>query len=128
MSEQNQFPACIHFPFPIVFLSIIAFPCIFSYLLCSYFEIMKKRLSKALASAGVASRRACEEMIFSGKVEVNGEVVVLPQTLVSWEKDEIKVDGKILRGEEKKVYYLLNKPANYICSSKRVGPMYSALI
>src|SRR5690242_17465241 len=81
----------------------------------------KKRLSKAMSSAGVASRRACEELIFQGRVKVNAEVVLLPQTMVCWEKDEICVDGVRLRGEEEKVYYLLNKPHGFICSNTRVG-------
>lgn len=81
----------------------------------------KKRLSKALAAAGVASRRACEELIFSGRVQVNGEIVKIPQTLVDWETDRIAVDGEKVRGEEEKVYYMLNKPKGYICSSIRPG-------
>ena len=80
----------------------------------------KKRLSKALAAAGIASRRACEELIFSGKVTVNGEIVLLPQTHVSW-KDDIRVDDIKVNGEEKKIYYMLNKPKGYICSNARVG-------
>ncbi len=80
----------------------------------------KKRLSKALSAAGVGSRRGCEQMIFDGRVSVNGETVLLPQTLVSWQDDTIEVDGEKIRGEEKKVYYLLNKPAGYICSNKRM--------
>lgn len=81
----------------------------------------KKRLSKALAAAGIASRRACEELIFHGRVQVNGETVKIPQTLVDWEKDKISVDGSGIRGEEEKVYYMLNKPTGYICSSVRPG-------
>lgn len=81
----------------------------------------KKRLSKAMAAAGVASRRACEEMIFQGRVKVNGTVVLLPQTLVSVEKDEILVDGQRILKEEGKVYYLLNKPHGFICSNARIG-------
>jgi 23S rRNA pseudouridine2605 synthase len=80
-----------------------------------------KRLSKALAAAGVASRRACEELIFDGKVSVNGEIVLLPQTLVSWEKDDISIDGETLKREQEKVYFMLNKPKGYICSSTRLG-------
>ena len=80
-----------------------------------------KRLSKALAAAGVASRRACEELIFEGKVTVNGKIVLTPQTLVSWEKDEICVDEVPLQKEQDKVYFILNKPKGYICSSARLG-------
>lgn len=82
---------------------------------------IKKRLSKVLAAAGVASRRACEELIFEGRVKVNGKKAALPQTLVSFEEDEILVDGKPITHTEKKVYYLLNKPVGYLCTSKKEG-------
>lgn len=78
----------------------------------------KQRLSKTMAAAGVASRRACETIIFEGRVKVNGVVAELPQTMVC-EQDAILVDGNPLKGAEAKVYYLLNKPAGYICSAKR---------
>jgi len=81
----------------------------------------KKRLSKALAAAGVASRRACEELIFAGHVKVNGQVVKVPQTLVDWELDRIQVDEVSIAAEEKKVYYMLNKPAGYLCTNSRPG-------
>jgi 23S rRNA pseudouridine2605 synthase len=80
-----------------------------------------KRLSKALAAAGVASRRAAEEIIFAGRVKVNGAVVMIPQTLVNWEEDTILVDEAPLRGEERKVYFILHKPHGYICSNTRIG-------
>src|SRR5690348_10570411 len=81
----------------------------------------KKRLSKALAAAGIASRRACEELIFAGRVQVNGETVKIPQTLVDWETDAISVDGERVAAEQKKIYYILNKPAGYICTHERPG-------
>lgn len=81
----------------------------------------KKRLSKALAAAGVASRRACEELIFAGRVQVNGVTIKLPQHHVDWENDQISVDGASVKAEQKKVYYLLNKPTGIICSSVRPG-------
>lgn len=77
----------------------------------------KQRLSKTMAAAGIASRRACEAYIFEGRVTVNGTVTLIPQTLVG-EQDTILVDGKMLQGAEPKVYYLLNKPTGYICSAK----------
>ncbi len=79
-----------------------------------------QRLSKTLAAAGIASRRACEELIFSGKVSVNGHVILLPQTPVSLEKDRIEVDGALIKSVQKKVYFMLNKPHGYICSHKRL--------
>jgi 23S rRNA pseudouridine2605 synthase len=77
----------------------------------------KQRLSKLMVAAGVASRRACEELIFGGRVTVNGEVALLPQTMVSWD-DTIALDGKLLVPEERKVYYMLNKPEGYICTAR----------
>lgn len=80
-------------------------------------ESVKKRLSKTLAAAGVASRRACETLIFDGRVKVNGVVTLLPQTLVG-EEDKITVNGKAISTAEPKVYYILNKPVGYVCSTK----------
>lgn len=85
---------------------------------------MSKRLSKALAAAGVASRRACEEMIFAGRVRVNGLVVNVPQTLVDWSKDQIELDGQKIKGEQLKKYYLLNKPVSYLCSTEGRKTVY----
>lgn len=79
------------------------------------------RLSKVLAAAGIASRRACEELIFDGKVTVNNELILLPQHLVIEGKDRIAVDGVLVEKRQSKIYYLLNKPKGYVCSSSRVG-------
>ena len=81
----------------------------------------KKRLSKALAAAGISSRRAAEELIFMGRVQVNGQTVKIPQTLVDWDADKIVVDGSSVQGEQKKICYMLNKPKGIICSNARVG-------
>lgn len=75
----------------------------------------KKRIAKFLASCGIASRRKCEDLIFDGKVSVNGEVVLEPQTLVDG-TETITVNGKKVAGQEKKVYFMLNKPLNTLCS------------
>jgi 23S rRNA pseudouridine2605 synthase len=79
------------------------------------------RLSKVLASAGVASRRACEELIFEGRVKVNGQIVKVPQTQVTLGKDKILVDDKSITKTPKKHYYILNKPVGYICSNTRTA-------
>lgn len=76
----------------------------------------KQRLSKVMAAAGVASRRSCEELIFAGRVRVNG-AITKQQTMVS-DQDTILVDGKPISSKEEKVYYILNKPSGYICSTK----------
>lgn len=75
-----------------------------------------QRLAKILAQAGIASRRACEELIFAGRVSVNGSTVYVPQTMVHPTKDTISVDRKPV-ALEKKVYYIFNKPKGYICSN-----------
>ena len=66
---------------------------------------IKKRLSKALAAAGIASRRKAEELIFEGRIEVNGEIARIPQMPVDWERDEIRFDGERVREEEEKVSF-----------------------
>lgn len=77
-----------------------------------------QRLSKVLAAAGVASRRGSEELIFEGKVTVNGSVCNTPQTRVDPMKDAIYVNGNRLpKRLPQKVYLALNKPKGYICSA-----------
>lgn len=80
---------------------------------------MKRRLSKVLAACGVASRRASEELIFQGRVKVNGKTILLPQTGVDPQKDHIVVDGKKIKSVEQKVYFLLNKQAGTLCTAVR---------
>ncbi len=82
------------------------------------FHMGKKRLSKALASAGVSSRRGAEELIFAGKVTVNGKLVLKPETHVDLENDDVRVEDRRLSVEQKKTYYILNKPTGFICSNK----------
>lgn len=76
-----------------------------------------ERLQKVLAQAGIASRRKCEELILSGAVEVNGEVITTLGTKADPKVDEIKVNGKPIRSE-KKIYVMLNKPKGVITSAK----------
>ena len=80
------------------------------------------RLSKALAMLGVASRRGAEEIIFAGRVTVNGAVVETPQHSVSPSRDVIAVDGRAVDGglaaEQTHAYFILNKPKGYLCSNK----------
>jgi len=71
------------------------------------------RLQKALAQAGIASRRKAIEIIESGKVEVNGQIVKEKGFGVDLAKDKILVSGKSIKPENY-LYVLLNKPRNYI--------------
>ena len=61
---------------------------------------MEERLQKYLASCGVASRRASEELIKAGRVKVNGEVVTELGTKVQVGIDKVSVDGKEVSQEE----------------------------
>jgi 23S rRNA pseudouridine2605 synthase len=78
---------------------------------------LKVRLQKFLAEAGVASRRAGEQMILDGRVRVNGETVQTLGTKVDTVHDHVDVDGKRAR-TKKKLYLAMNKPPGYICSRK----------
>ena len=83
---------------------------------------MEERLQKLLSAAGVCSRRAAETYILAGRVTVNGEPAELGRRAEP-ERDEIRVDGKVLGGREKLVYLLLNKPRGYVTTlSDEKGP------
>ena len=71
-----------------------------------------ERLQKYIAEAGYTSRRKAEELIKSGKVEVDGVIVTELGTKVSG-KETITVEGNLLKKEEKE-YYILNKPRGVI--------------
>ncbi|WP_437738039.1 pseudouridine synthase [Sorangium sp. So ce1335] len=74
---------------------------------------MEERLQKIIARAGVASRRAAEELILAGRVRVNGRVVTELGLKADRQKDRIEVDGKRLVSEVP-VYVALHKPRNVV--------------
>lgn len=73
------------------------------------------RLQKFLADAGVASRRAGEQIILAGRVTVNGETVGELGSRVDPLHDRVMVDGKPVR-VKRKLYVALNKPPGLVCS------------
>ncbi len=75
-----------------------------------------ERLQKVIANSGYCSRRKAEELIVNGRVKVNGEVVTELGVKVSSD-DAISIDGKALKLEEDKVYFLLNKPRGVVSTS-----------
>jgi len=79
------------------------------------FFIVTVRLQKFLAEAGVASRRASEQIIVAGRVTVNGKVVRELGVKVDPAKDLILFDGKQVR-TKRKVYVALHKPVGCVCS------------
>jgi 23S rRNA pseudouridine2605 synthase len=72
------------------------------------------RLQKILAQAGIASRRAAEQIILEGRVQVNGKVVTELGTKADLDRDHIRVDGKLLHGREPQRYFMVNKPRGYV--------------
>jgi len=77
-----------------------------------------ERLQKLLSIAGVASRRASEELITQGRVEVNGEVVRTLGSKADPTKDVVKVDGRRLRLDIRPRYIVLNKPKGVVTTRK----------
>jgi pseudouridine synthase len=78
------------------------------------------RLNKLLSSAGIASRRAADELIRQGRVEINGRVVTELGTKADPGTDEIKVDGRRLKAPAARRYLLLYKPRGVV--STRTDP------
>jgi 23S rRNA pseudouridine2605 synthase len=78
----------------------------------------KVRIQKLLSEAGVASRRAVEEMILEGRITVNGSVVADLPCFVDPRTDRIQVDGRVVRRPSRgqAVYLLLNKPRGVVCT------------
>jgi 23S rRNA pseudouridine2605 synthase len=77
------------------------------------------RLAKYLAHAGVASRRAAEELIAAGKVRVGGEVVTDPARDVG-EGTQVQVDGRAVAPESREVW-AVNKPAGVVSTAREPG-------
>jgi 23S rRNA pseudouridine2605 synthase len=75
------------------------------------------RLAKYLAHAGVASRRASEQIISDGRVTVDGKVITDPARDTT-DEHVVKVDGRRIRTATKLVAYVLNKPAGYVSTAK----------
>ena len=71
------------------------------------------RINKFLASAGLGSRRKCEEFVLSGKVVINGKVISNLAFDVS-ENDKVLFDGKIVNLPQKYTYLMMHKPKGYL--------------
>jgi len=73
-----------------------------------------ERLQKILSQAGVASRRASEQLMLQGRVTVNGSAARELGTKADPVKDDIRVDGRRIKLAERQRYILLNKPRGYV--------------
>lgn len=80
---------------------------------------MRERIQKVMASRGICSRRAAEEMIKAGRVKVNGHPVTLGESMDSI-KDELSLDGVTVRAEKvrENIYLMLYKPRGYLTTAK----------
>ena len=76
------------------------------------------RINKYLAKCNVGSRRKVEEYITSGRVKINGNIVKDLSYQVDEIKDNVEFDNKALNFFSDKIYIMLNKPKNYLVSSK----------
>ena len=76
--------------------------------------VQEARLQKILSQAGIASRRHAEQMILEGRVTVNGAVINELGSKADWERDAIKVDGRLIRPPKRLVYLALHKPNNTV--------------
>lgn len=79
---------------------------------------MPERLQKIIARAGIASRRAAEELIAKGRVSLNGEVVQELGTKADPATDTIRVDGRVVHSAEARRYLAMHKPKGCITSTR----------
>ena len=79
--------------------------------------MVQERLQKILAQAGVASRRAAEEMILAGRVAVDGQVQTALGCKADAAKNKITIDGKPLPVMETRQYWMVHKPAGVVCTA-----------
>jgi 23S rRNA pseudouridine2605 synthase len=76
-----------------------------------------QRLQKVIAAAGVASRRAAEQLIEQGRVSVDGRVVRVQGMRVDPERARIEVDGERINVDLRHVYFAVNKPAGVVTTA-----------
>jgi 23S rRNA pseudouridine2605 synthase len=75
------------------------------------------RIARFLAAAGLGARRTCEQFLTSGKVTVNGALVLSPATTVDPRCDHVCFEGRPVQAQARQ-YLLLNKPCGYTCSAR----------
>ncbi len=72
------------------------------------------RVQKFLSQAGFCSRRKAEELIITGKVKVDGQVITELGTKIYPDRQTVVVDNKHINGVRKRTYVLMHKPAGYL--------------
>jgi 23S rRNA pseudouridine2605 synthase len=86
------------------------------------------RLQRYLADAGVAARRACEEMIEEGRVEVNGEIITKLPAFVDPQQDKVRVDGRAVAKPQSALTLLVHKPQRVLVTASDEPGMDRATI
>jgi len=88
------------------------------------------RLQKYLAQCGVASRRKCEDLIASGQIKVDGQIVTEMGLKITPGKNSVACRGQTVVSKEKQVYYLINKPKGYVTtlSDPQGRPVVTSLV
>lgn len=76
------------------------------------------RINKYIASCGICSRRAAEELILDGKVKVNGKVVKELATEIDEYNDTVTLDGRKITLVSRYIYIMFNKPKGCVCTVK----------
>ena len=79
-----------------------------------------ERLQKVLAAAGLGSRRQCEELITTGRVEIDRKVVTELGSRVDLAVQDVRVDGESL-SLGRRVYYAVNKPKGVVSTNHDPG-------
>lgn len=89
-----------------------------------------ERLQKIIARSGLCSRRAAEELIRAGRVQVDGQKVTTQGCKLEEGKHQILVDGKPLARSSEKIYILLHKPVGYVTTlhDPQGRPIVSSLL
>ena len=80
------------------------------------------RLNKYLSDVGVCSRRQADKLIEDGKVTVDGDLAVMGMQVDPDKNPDIRIEGKSIRTESKKVILALNKPVGIECTTDRENP------
>jgi len=79
-------------------------------------HIDQTRLNKFISGTGICSRREADKLIEQGRVTVNGVKSEMGTKVTS--KDQVKVDGKLLKVKEKPIYIAFNKPVGITCTTE----------
>ncbi len=80
-------------------------------------ETKLTRLNKLISNAGITARRKADELIFTGRVTVNMQIVTEPGTKVNPERDVVKVDGEKVKPLTEFIYVVLFKPRGYVTTT-----------